>query len=322
MNVNDEFLYCSQCGSRLIKACKFCTKCGAKRKTVVEEKSTENDSSACTKSFNDYFDLKSNERTGFFKHKEQKRTLKKKNPTSKKSASKFSFLARETVTVNISLMESTDKNDYNLGPIRGSRLPVKVQKSFRAAEVLSAGILKYSNHDQFFCSSEDYLLLYPDQKVVTNIPGSEELFTVEKYKKELAKPYSKQDLYLCRTSDFSIGNSGPISNLNKAEGATSATPVLANSTLYIHEGKPEETSSSELDAYLNQNDIINVSENVSLNTQPLQHFPGFWGENSGLASRGQTLDSVPRPSGHNSMDRKNIVKYSAQYVIENFQLVQ
>ena len=45
MNVSDEFLYCSQCGSKLIKACKFCTKCRAKIKTVVEEKSTENDSS-------------------------------------------------------------------------------------------------------------------------------------------------------------------------------------------------------------------------------------------------------------------------------------
>ena len=235
MNVSDEFLYCSQCGSKLIKACKFCTKCGAKIKTVVEEKSIENGSSACTKSFNDYFDLKSNERIRFFKRKERKGT-RDENPTSKKSASKFLFLARETVTVNIGLMESTDKNDYNLGPIRGSRLPVKVRKSFTAAEALAAGILKHSNHDQFFCSSEDYLLLYPDQKVITNIPGSEGLFTVEKYKKELAKPYSKLDLYLCRTSDFSIGNSGPISNLNKAESAASATPVIANSTLYIHEG--------------------------------------------------------------------------------------
>ena len=43
----------------------------------------------------------------------------------------------------------------------------------------------------------------------------------------------------------------------------------------MHKGEPEETSLSELDAYLNQNDIINVSENVSLNTQALQHFPGF-----------------------------------------------
>ena len=127
MSESDEFLYCSQCGSKLIKACKFCTKFRAKIRTIVKEKSTENDSNANTKSFNDYFDHKSNERIGFFKSKERERT-RDENPTRKKSTSKFSFLARETVTINIGLMEPTDKNDYNLGPIGGSRLPVKVQK--------------------------------------------------------------------------------------------------------------------------------------------------------------------------------------------------
>ena len=213
-------------------------------------------------------------------------------------------------------MESTDKNDYNLGPIRGSCLPVKVQKSFTAAEVLSAAILKHSNHDQFFCSSEDYLLdylldtrlLYPDQKVVTSIPGSEELFTVEKYKKELAKPYSKLELYLRQTSDFSVGNLGPLSTLNKTESTASASSAIANNTPYMHQVEPEETRLSELDAFFNQNEITYVSENVSLNTQPLQHFPDFWGENSILVSGDQMLDSVPGPSGHSSMDRKNYCK--------------
>ena len=120
-------MYCSQCGSKLIKTYKFCTKCGAKIRTVVEEKVTKNDSSASTKFFNDYFNHKNNERTGFFKRKEHKRT-RDENPKSKKSTSKFSFFARETFIINIGLMECTDKNDYNLGPIRGSRLPVKVQK--------------------------------------------------------------------------------------------------------------------------------------------------------------------------------------------------
>ena len=120
--------------------------------------------------------------------------------------------------------------------------------------------------------------------MVTSIPESEELFTVKKYKKELAKPYSKWDLYLCRTSDFSVGNSGPLSTLNKMESTASASPAIANNTLYMHDEEPEETGLSELDAYSNQNDIINVLENVPLNTQPLQHFPGFGGENSSLVS--------------------------------------
>ena len=40
----------------------------------------------------------------------------------------------------------------------------------------------------------------------------------------------------------------------------------------------------------------------------MQYFPGFGGENSGMVSRDQTLDSAPGPSGHNSMDRKKDCK--------------
>ena len=57
-----------------MKTGKFCIKCGAKTNTAVETKISENDSSASTKSFDDYFDLKRNEKTGFFKRKEQKIT--------------------------------------------------------------------------------------------------------------------------------------------------------------------------------------------------------------------------------------------------------
>ena len=78
---------------------------------------------------------------------------------------------------------------------------------------------------------KDYLLLYPDQKVVTNIPKIEMLFPLEKYNKEFAKPYFKLDLYLCRTSDFSTGNPGPLSNLNGTESTASAASVIANSAL-------------------------------------------------------------------------------------------
>ena len=90
----------------------------------------------------------------------------------------------------------------------------------------------------------------------------------------------------------------------------------------MHEERPEETSLLELDASFNQNGITNVLENVSLNTQPVQHFPCFWSKNSDLVSRHQTLNSVPGPSGHNCMVEKSFVKYSVQYIIENFLLVQ
>ena len=54
------------------------------------------------------------------------------------------------ITINIGLMESTDKSCYSLSPLNGSRLPTKVQKSFTAAEVLSAEIFKHPNHDSSF----------------------------------------------------------------------------------------------------------------------------------------------------------------------------
>ena len=62
---------------------------------------------------------------------------------------------------------------------------------------------KHANHDLFFCGLEDFALLYPDQKVFYYISGTNDYFTVKKYKKELAKPYSKIDLYLCKVHDIS-----------------------------------------------------------------------------------------------------------------------
>ena len=42
---------------------------------------------------------------------------------------------------------------------------------------------------------------YPDQKLVQFIPGSNKEFTVELYKEEIGKPYSKIDLFLCNVSN-------------------------------------------------------------------------------------------------------------------------
>ena len=42
---------------------------------------------------------------------------------------------------------------------------------------------------------------YPDQKLVQFIPGSNKELTVELYKEEIGKPYSKTDLFLCNVSN-------------------------------------------------------------------------------------------------------------------------
>ena len=84
---------------------------------------------------------------------------------------------------------------------RGSRLATKVLKSFGPTEVAQAAARKHADHDQFFCGSDDYVLCYPDQKIVQFIPGSNKEFTVELYKEEIGKPYSKIDLFLCNVSN-------------------------------------------------------------------------------------------------------------------------
>ena len=77
-------------------------------------------------------------------------------------------------------------------------MALRVGKDFGAREVCEAAVKKHSGHDQFFCGYEDYILLYPDQKAVVKVPGSDENFTGAK----LAKPYSKVDLFIRKESDF------------------------------------------------------------------------------------------------------------------------
>ena len=91
---------------------------------------------------------------------------------------------------------------------RGSKLALKVGKDFGSEQVLVIAIKKHSDHDQFFSGEEEYVLLYPDQKVVNKVPGSNDDFTVAKYKQELAKSYSKCGLYLCKVNEF-VQNRGP-----------------------------------------------------------------------------------------------------------------
>ena len=96
---------------------------------------------------------------------------------------------RSEVIINVGLIESNDKGIVKIK--RGSKMPVKTEKIFTAEDVQKAAIKKHSEIDQYFCHLDEYILCFPDQKVVEYILGTSEVFTVEKYKKFLSKPYSK-----------------------------------------------------------------------------------------------------------------------------------
>ena len=121
--------------------------------------------------------------------------------------------------INVGLFESDDQGD--IFPKRGSRISVKVGKQYTAEEVLETALKKHSDNDQFFCSLDDYVLCYPDQKIVEFIPGTTERFTVEKYKEEfLSKPYSKMDLFLCNISVY-----GNCSNMKNSKSNASSNQI-------------------------------------------------------------------------------------------------
>ena len=102
--------------------------------------------------------------------------------------------------INIGIIAETEKG--NLSVVRGSKIPLKVCKDFSSEQTLTAAVKKHADHDQFFSAAEDYVLLYPDQKLVKYVPGTNEDFSVAGYKKELFKPYSKLDLFLCKTHEY------------------------------------------------------------------------------------------------------------------------
>ena len=150
------------------------------------------------KSLGEFITEKSEDRTCFSSKKKKGDST---YSTKKSVRSKQKEITESRVTINIGIIR---ENDHGiLAATRGSKLPVLVNKDSTANQVLVAAITKHSNHDQYFCAAEEYVLLYPDQKVVVKVPGSEEHFTVAKYKKELAKPYNRCDLYLCKLSDIS-----------------------------------------------------------------------------------------------------------------------
>ena len=109
--------------------------------------------------------------------------------------------------------------------IRGKSLPVKVSDKCSAAELKEAAI------DQEFCALEDYVLLYPDFKEVFYLPRSLNVFQLDKYKHDLAKPYSQILFYLCMLLHFEKGQ--------PSSGKTNLSPK-----------KPEFPSAKEGDVFL------------------------------------------------------------------------
>ena len=152
--------FCVSCGCRVNSGDKFCFKCGAKvsetslsgRGSTPEEENAS--SSSSTKSLSQFLVSKAEERSGF--SKPNKGFKRKANNT----ASTFKRGIDNRVVIHVGLISEDEEG--KLAIVRGNKVALRVGKDFGVREVCEAAVKKHSDHDQFFCGDEDYILLYPD----------------------------------------------------------------------------------------------------------------------------------------------------------------
>ena len=80
---------------------------------------------------------------------------------------------------------------------RGKSLPLKISKDSSAKQVLEEALKKREAYDRTFRSELTYKLCYPDGTEVITLPGSESIFTLEKYKEDLGKTWGRITFLLC-----------------------------------------------------------------------------------------------------------------------------
>ena len=139
-------------------------------------------------------------------------------------------------------------------------------KSFGTTEVAHAAVRKYADYDQFFCGSDDYVLCYPDQKIVQFIPGSNKKFTAELYKEEIGKPYSKIDLFLCNVNNVDDAIDCKVvedKKVSRERSCIETSPVFKPSNLVADHQKQN--------AKNDEDEFANILPSVLFPSTPLQY---------------------------------------------------
>lgn len=212
-------MFCIQCGSSLIVNAKFCHVCGQTSSPVVggipvsvsETVSVENTVASTTPkattttpnatsqsqtvpvSFEEYRRRKETERSSRFKPKAKKAKIETKGKECKDKTP-------SEVTISIGLRKLRDDD---LKFVRGSSLPLTVRPSIGAEELLKKAAEKIVKFNSGLTGGLlGFTLLYPDRTKVNKLPGSSESFTLEKYKREIGKIYSRLTFHVCKTEDY------------------------------------------------------------------------------------------------------------------------
>jgi hypothetical protein len=186
--------FCHVCGQRIEKEEKPSVSVTSGSSTLSSTSSTSSTpvtkSRSAPVSFNEYQKRKEEERKSRFKPKAKK--TKVESNGNKKTPSE--------VTINIGLRKFRDSD---LKFVRGSSLPLTVNPSISADELLkkaSDKILRFNS--ELTCGLRGLTLLYPDRTKVICLPGSQEPFTLEKYKEDIGNAYTRLTFHVCKTEDY------------------------------------------------------------------------------------------------------------------------
>ena len=70
-------------------------------------------------------------------------------------------------SIQVGIMTINERS-LDIKPVRGKKRFIKVHENAKLADIKAAAIQMHALYDQDFCAAEDYILLYPDKKQVTN----------------------------------------------------------------------------------------------------------------------------------------------------------
>ena len=209
-------MFCPQCGAKSLEEASFCHKCGVRLGTsqaknldagAINEASTTSGLVSLTgrrarslsapkvlaagtgppiMTFQQFHSKKENTRRSQFQPKSAKKQKLKE------------------VKIKIGLITYRAEHG-ELKVSRGSSTnhTISVSPSAGVSELIKKAVEKHSRFNRKLSDrADEYYLLYPDKSRVDKLPGTQEDFTMERFKEELGKPYDRITLYLCKVTDF------------------------------------------------------------------------------------------------------------------------
>ena len=149
----------------------------------------------------------------------------------------------QDVLIYIGLLEWKEKM-CTLKPLRGKKLALRVSNTAKYSLLREKAEEKWrSFHSNLYDDELSYELLYEDGQKALFLPGSSELFSLQRYQEEVGKDFNKITLFLCSSDDY-------LRAFDKTEctGSDDSEEVVTKKVKFsLHSPPPTESSTSEND---------------------------------------------------------------------------